>query len=293
MKSNGSMIGNTGTGDGTLLPQYDQAWADYFVKWITAYQGAGVPIWALTPQNEPLYVPTDYPGMAWTEATEADWVHNYLKPSLTAAALPQGILGYDHNWEATSFPQALLANSTSSGDISGLAWHCYDNASDPTVMTQLHNIDPTKAAYETECSPDTQPTDIIKYSTAEVGLLSAQNWAKGVALWNAALDSSNGPHLGGCTTCVPLVTIDATTSGSAVTSATVAKPNNYYQFGQISKFVKTGATHIASTVSAHGIVTAAFKNPDGQEVLVATNSSSGSVTFTTTWNGKGALRGSW
>ena len=111
-------------------------------------------------------------------------------------------------------------------------------------------------------------------------LLSTQNWAKGVILWNLALDSNGGPHIGGCAGCKGMITIDG---------STVTKNNIYYQFGQISKFVKVGATHIASTVNAHGIVTSAFKNPNGQEVLIATNTNTASTTFTTTWNGKGSF----
>jgi glucosylceramidase len=279
MKNTGSLVCHVGNTDGVLLAQYDQAWADYFVKWINAYQAAGVPIWGITPQNEPGYCPTDYPGMSWTEANEAAWVHSYLKPTLTAAGLNPVILGFDHNWDNPSFPQALLAGSTA-GDYAGIAWHCYDNGSDPTVMTQLHNAYPTFDQYETECSSDTNPTNIIPLSSAEVAILSAQNWARGVVYWNVALDPSNGPHLGGCTTCVPLVTVNG---------STYTLDNNYYQVGQLSQFVPAGSTHIASTVNAHGIVTVAFKRADGQEVLVATNRNSGSTTFEVTWNGQGSF----
>jgi glucosylceramidase len=157
-----------------------------------------------------------------------------------ATTLSQVILGYDHNWDNPSFPQALLSGSTAS-DYVGTAWHCYNNDSDPTVMTQQNNAFPTYDNYETECSSDRQPTNIIPLSSAEVALLSVQNWARGVAYWNVALDPNNGTHLGGCTTCVPLVTINA---------STVTLDNNYYQIGQASEFVPVGSTHIASTSSA-------------------------------------------
>lgn len=279
MKSNGSMVGNSGGVNATLLPQYYQGWADYFVKWINAYQAHGIHIFAVTPQNEPWYAPTDYPGMFWAVSDYGNWVHNYLKPSLNAAGLSQQILGFDHNWALDTFPQQLLGTSAA-GDVSGIAWHCYDNTSDPTSMTLVHNQNPSKDVYETECSSDTAPTDIIKYGTADMALLSTQNWAKSVVLWNLALDPSNGPHLGGCTSCTAPVTINGTS---------VTKNNVYYQFGQLAKFVKVGATHIASTVNAHGVFTSAFKNPNGQEVLVATNTNTASTTFTTTWNGKGSF----
>jgi len=278
MKSNGSMICNTGGGPASLVSGDYQAWADYYVKWINAYQANGIPIWAVTPQNEPLYCPTNYPGSSWDPSSEANWVHNFLKPDLANAGLSPLVLGFDHNWDALYFPQQL-ETSVAAGDLGGVAWHCYDNNSEPTQMSAIHN-QYGGDQYETECSSDTNPTDIIPYTTASMSLLSIQNWAKGIVLWNAALNSSNGPHLGGCTSCVPIVTID---------SGTYTKRNNYYQFGQLSKFVPVGATHIASTVNAHGVITAAFKNPNGQEELVATNPTAGSITFEVTWNGQGSF----
>ena len=293
MKSNGSMFGSTGGVNGTLLSTDYQAWADYFRDWIQAYQAGGIPIFAVTGQNEPQYAPAAYPGMYWANGTdEGNWIKNYLAPTLSAAGLSTSILDWDHNWDVPNFPQDEL--STASSNLVGVAWHCYDSGTataDPTNMTKVHNIDPTKGAYETECSSDTQPSSIIGYSTASMALLSVQNWAKSVVMWNAALDASSGPHLSGaCTNCAPLVTINPTVNGSGVVTAdSVTLDNNYYQLGQLSKFVPVGATHIGSTVNAHGIVTAAFKNPNGQEVLVATNTNSASTTFETTWNGQGSF----
>lgn len=278
MKSNGSMICNTGSGNASLLSTDYQAWADYFVKWVKAYQSNGVPIWGLTPQNEPLYCPTNYPGSSWDPASEANWVHNYLVPDLRNNGLSPTLLGFDHNMDALYFPQQL-DTSQAAGDFSGMAWHCYDNNSEPTMIAAIHN-QYGGDQYETECSSNTSPTDIIPYTTVSAALLTIQNWAKGFVMWNVALDPNNGPHLGGCTSCVPIVTIN----GSSYTL-----DNNYYQLGQLSKFVPVGATHISSTVDAHGIITAAFKNPNGQEELVATNPTSAAITFETTWNGQGSF----
>jgi len=278
MKSNGSMICNTGSGNASLLSTFYQAWADYFVKWIQAYQSNGIPIWAVTPQNEPLFCPTNYPGSSWDPASEANWVHNFLKPSLSAAGLSPAVIGFDHNWDALYFPQQLLT-SQAAGDFAAMAWHCYDNNSEPTMTAAIHNQYSGIDEYETECSSDTNPTDIIPYTTAQMALLSYQNWAKGIVLWNVALDQNNGPHLGGCMICVPVVT---------VVSNSYTLDNNYYQLGQISNFVPVGATRIASTVNAHGVFTAAFKNANGVEELIATNINAASATFEVTWNGQGS-----
>src|SRR5260370_18286281 len=79
--------------------------------------------------------------------------------------------------------------------------------------------------------------------------------------------------------CVPVVT---------VVSNSYTLDNNYYQLGQISNFVPVGATRIASTVNAHGVFTAAFKNANGVEELIATNINAASATFEVTWNGQGS-----
>src|SRR6266568_3067545 len=289
MKSNGSMICNTGSGPSSLQSQYYQAYADYFVKWIQAYQAQGVPIWAVTPQNEPLYCTTNYPGSSWASADEANWVHNYLMPDLAAHGLTTKVLGFDHNWDALWYPQQLLSGQAG-GDLYGIAWHCYDYNSDPTMMAVIHSQRPGIHQYESECSSNTGPTDIVPYHTAHMAALAIQNWAEGVELWNVALNSNNGPHLGGCPNCVPMVTINATTdSNGNVTSASYQLDNIYYQLGQFSKFVPVGATHIDSTVNAHGVLSAAFRKPNGQEVLVATNINSGTSTFEVTWNGQGSF----
>ena len=57
--------------------------------------------------------------------------------------------------------------------------------------------------------------------------------------WNIALDSTGGPHLGGCDTCTGLVTLQP--DGTVTTDA------EYYTIGHLSKFVKPGAVRIGST----------------------------------------------
>ena len=49
MKSN-----NDYSGQGYLLREYYQAWADYFVRFFEEYQAEGVQFWGLTAQNEPM-----------------------------------------------------------------------------------------------------------------------------------------------------------------------------------------------------------------------------------------------
>jgi glucosylceramidase len=258
MKTNGSMLGKVNDMTGTLNAVDYGPLAQYFVKFIQAYQAQGIPIFAVTPQNEPEYVPDSYPGMSWSASGENTFIKNNLSPALKGAGLPTKILGYDHNWDDTSFASTLLNDPTTRNDLAGIAWHCY--AGSPTAMTTIYAADPSVGAYETECATGAAVTPI---STPDLLIQSVQNYAKTVELWNIALDPNHGPHSGGCPDCLGVVTINQNTGN-------VTYSNDYYQIGQYSKFVMPGAFHIASN-SLVSLTDVAFKNPDGSKVLVVYN----------------------
>jgi glucosylceramidase len=273
MKTNGSMIGVANGQTGTLTSSAYGPLAQYFVKFIQAYQAQGIPIYAISPQNEPLYVPPDYPGMSWAANDESSFIKNNLAPALTNANLHPKILGYDHDWVGQSYAQTLLGDAATNNALAGIAWHCYNGS--PTAMTAVHNQYPNKEVYETECATGISITHI---STIDLLMQSVQNWSRAVELWNVALNTSHGPHTGGCTDCNGVATIDQNTGN-------VTYSNDYYLLGQFSKFVVPGAYHVsASTPSSGNISDVAFKNPDGSDVVVAHNGGNSSSTFNVTWN---------
>ncbi len=272
MKTNGSMYGTFNGRVGTLIPSDYSPLAQYFVKFIQAYRAQGIPIYAITPQNEPGYAPDNYPGMFFSASDESNFIKNYLSPALKKANLHPKIIPYDHNWSDPHYARTLLSDPATNGDIAGISWHCY--AGSPAVMSALHTLYPTKDAYETECATGASVTPI---STADLLMQSVQNWAKTVELWNIALNPNHGPHNGGCPDCLGVVTIDPATGS-------VSYSRDYYLVGQFSKFVVPGAYHIrANTLSS--LSTVAFKNPDGSKVVVVSNESMHSGTFRVGWNG--------
>jgi glucosylceramidase len=278
MKSSGSMIG------GTLNSANYQAYANYLVKFIQAYQAAGVPVALLTPQNEPEYSPGNYPGSTFTSAQETSFIANNLGPALASAGLSSKIIGYDHNWDDTGYPSAILSNSAAAQYTAGIAWHCY--AGSPSAQTTVHNAYPGKDAYFTECSGSQSSntantfSDSLDWQTENLIIGATRNWAKSVVTWNMALDPSGGPSLN-CTTCTAAVTVD-NGSGSATYNA------EYYVLGQASKFVKPGAVRIDSNTFGSGnIEDVAFKNPDGSTALIVLNANSSSAqTFGVSQNGQ-------
>jgi glucosylceramidase len=270
MKANGQMSNVNGAG--TLLSSSYAPLANYFVKFLQAYAAQGVNIYAITPQNEPGYSGS-YPNMNFSEANEASFVANNLGPALNQAGLHPVVLGVDFNTNVMSnFGVPLMNNAAAAQYLAGTAWHCY--AGNLGAMGSMHNSFPTKDIYETECS-----SGIAPQSTAETFIQSTRNWAKAATMWNIAEDTNNGPVIpGGCGACTPAVTINQSTGA-------ITYNLDYYVIGQFSKFVVPGAQRIASNTSG-SLDDVAFRNPDGSEALVVTNTSASQQTFTTSWHGQ-------
>ncbi|GAA2522348.1 ricin-type beta-trefoil lectin domain protein [Winogradskya humida] len=258
MKTNSALIG------GSLKDASIGDYTDYLVKFAQAYRDAGVPIGYLSVQNEPKFSPPGYPGMLMTADQQAR-VINALAPKLAAAGLSTRILGYDHNWDDTTYAQSV--NSAAGANVAGSAWHCY--AGDPAAQSTVHNAQPAKDLFFTECSgtesSDTSKTfgDSLWWQGRNLAIGATRNWAKTVTTWNMALNAQHGPVIGSCTNCTGVVTTDG---GSVSYNA------EYYVLGHLSKFVKPGAVRIDSTAVAQGgIENVAFRNPDGTIALVTVN----------------------
>ena len=83
MKSNKNL-----TGQGSLLPEFYQTWANYFVKFLDEYKKQGVEFWGLTAQNEPwdgLAPNFPFNAMGWTASMQREWIVNNLGPTLEVA----------------------------------------------------------------------------------------------------------------------------------------------------------------------------------------------------------------
>jgi glucosylceramidase len=277
MKTSDSMI------DGKLIDssRIYQAYARYLVKFVQAYQRAGVHVDYLTVQNEPQALERDnYPGtdLPWQQEAK---VIDALGPALRAAGLHTEILGYDHNWSLhpgdvgshqragedpePNYPYDLLGTQAARW-IAGTAYHCYSG--DPSAQTALRASFPDRDIFETECEGGD--------SSTMIGVM--RNWGRGAIDWNIALYQDHGPHQGGCGTCNGTVTVNSTTGQ-------VTYNDQYRDLEHFARFVPPGAVRIASTTDstsapAAPITSVAFTDPDHSTVLVARNTGSGTRPFT-------------
>lgn len=267
MKSSNSLI------KGKLNRASYPAFAQYFVKYLEAYRAAGVPIWAVTLQNEPLFQPKDYMGMGMSAEQQKELLRDYVGPAFEKAGLDTKIMVYDHNWDKPSYPATILNDAKAAHYAAGTAYHCY--AGNVSAQSLTHTRFPAKDIWETECSGGKWQKDHAFQQTAELVIGTTRNWSRSVVLWGLALDPQGNPHAGGCDTCRGVITVDASTQ-PAKFEPTV----DYYVLGQASKFVVPGAYRIASTdLEAKDLSNVAFLNADGSVVLLVLNKSAGSVTF--------------
>lgn len=274
MKSTDSMEG------GTLNSDAYGPYASYFVKFIQAYEAQGIPIYAVTVQNEPLYQPVGYPGMSFPPDQEANFIANYLAPAFAANDITTKILGYDHNWDTPSYPTTLLSDANTNAVLAGTAWHCY--AGTVEAQTQVYDADPTKDTYETECAGGQWEKNNGLPGTANLVIGAIRNWSQSIVRWGIALDPNGEPNLGtgaSCTQCRGVVTIDQNTGD-------VTYNGDYYGLGQTSKFLLPGAHHIDSSAGSNQVSDVAFKNPDGSKVLVVYNAATSRQRFDVQWGGQ-------
>jgi glucosylceramidase len=270
MKSSGAMIG------GTLLPSMYDAFANYFVKYIQAYAKAGIPVDYVSLQNEPLYVPADYPGMSMDGPTQLVVLRDHVLPAFSRNQITTRLLVYDHNWDRPDYPDAVLSDPAIAASplVAGTAWHGYGGT--PAAMLATGEKFAGKGQYQTEHSGGTWVNDQVREDFVEI-IQVMRNGGRAFVKWGLALDQNRGPHAGGCGTCTPLVTVN--------TSGALSYPIDFYTLGHFSRFVIPGARRVESTGAA-GISTVAFLNPDGSKALVTFNDTPAGVTFQVRWGGR-------
>lgn len=257
MKDGGSLI------KGRLRAEFYPAYARYFSRYLAAMTRAGLPVRWVSIQNEPHFEPLDYPGLRFDPPDRARFIGRFLGPLLAREAKGVGILDWDHNWDQPESPLAVLGDPPAARHVAGVAWHCY--AGDVAAMERVRAAHPDKQVFLTECSGGewTPGWQGLGWMVDNLIIAPSRFGSRGTMLWNLALDTTHGPHKGGCGDCRGVVTIDRRTGA-------FTRNLEYYVLGHVSRFVRRGARRIASS-QAGSITNVAFRNPEGSLVLVAHN----------------------
>ena len=258
---------------GHLLPAYYSAYANYFVKYIKGMESEGIPIHAVTLQNEPEN-PGNTPSMTMTSTEQATFVKSYLGPAFQVAGIKTKIIVFDHNCDHPNYPIEVLSDPAANEFIDGSAFHLYQG--DISALTTVHERFPSKNIYFTEQWTSGQGDfgGDLRWHLKNVVIGATRNWARTVLEWNLANDENFLPHTGdgGCNLCQGAFTING---GTGMISRNVS----YYIIAHASSFVPPGSVRIGSNMLMV-LPNVAFKTPAGKKVLIVLNDSESDRDFT-------------
>jgi glucosylceramidase len=269
MKTNGQM--NQG---GKLLPEYRQAWADYYVRYIQEYAKEGITIWGLTVQNEPAATQT-WDSCVYTAEDERDFVRDYLGPTLEKAGLGHiKVIIWDHNRDKMyERAKVVLDDPQASKYVWGVGFHWY--CGDYFDNVQLtHDVYPDKALIFTEGCQEGGPK-IGSWALGEKYARSIiqdfNRWTAAWVDWNLILDETGGPNHVGNFCSAPII---ADTKTGAI-----LYQSSYFYIGHFARFIRPGARRVACANSDRNLEATAFLNTDGTVAVVGMNRTDDPIDF--------------
>ena len=259
----------------TLKREYYQLFADYLVKSIQAYEAHGIPIYAITDQNEPtathgiaaMYMNTD---------NHATMINVYLKPSLEKAGLDTKVMCWDFNTGASG--QTLLGKTFSS--IDAMCFHTYND--DFSEIQEVHEMFPDLPIYITEAAGRTQ-SNAARFFRQMDWLFKSQLIGSGAhILWNICLDEAYGPALvddeGKSVNIMGIGMLEWNRQ-----EKTVAYLEDFYALAHFSKFIRPGAVRVDSTDTRSNfkglVANAVYRNENGTMTAVICNENTAENTF--------------
>lgn len=258
---------------GKLLPAYYQSWANFYVKFIKAYEKEGVPLWGLTVQNEPMAAQR-WESCKYTAQEEKDFVKKYLGPTLQKNGMGhKKLIIWDHNRDLLyQRASTFLEDAEAAKYVWGIGFHWYETWSKAGPQFEnvrlTHQAFPDKNLLFTEgCNESYDANKVNDWALGErygVSMINDFNAGTvGFTDWNILLDEKGGPnHVGNF--CFAPVHADTHTGAITYTNA-------YYYIGHFSKFIQPGAKRIASSASRDKLLTTAFRNPNGTIAIMVMN----------------------
>lgn len=267
MKSNNSMLKG-----GRLLPENRDLWASYIVKFVQAYEKAGIPLWGLSVQNEPMATQT-WESMLYTAEEETRFLGDHLGPALARAGMgDKKVIVWDHNRDLLPQRAAhIMSDPKARPYVWGIGFHWYETWAKGQPMHR--NVAAVHAAYPDVKLLMTEAT-VEKFDPARL-----QDWANGERYgseimadlnagaagwidWNMLLDSQGGPnHVGNY--CFAL--LHASDDGQLIYTP------SYAYMGHFTRYIKPGARRVGATTSRSTLDTVAFRNGDGKLAVVVMN----------------------
>lgn len=260
---------------GKLLPEYYDAWAKYYAKFIKAYEQEGIPVWGLTIQNEPMAVQR-WESCIYTAEEERDFLKNHLGPVLEQEGLgDKNIVVWDHNRDLITHRANTIFDDPEAAKYAwGTGFHWYETwrGGEPMFdnLTKIMEAYPDKKLLFTEgCNESFDSTKYQYWPNAErYGRSMINDFNRGTAGWtdwNILLDETGGPNHVGNLCFSP---IHANTKSDSL----IYTPS-YFYLGHFSKYIRPGAKRVSTVSSVSFLISTSFINENGKMATVVMNSS--------------------
>lgn len=282
MKSNDSILG------GIFLPEYAGVYAKYLRMAVQAFEAQGVPLYAVTTQNEPMS--SDFPNNnRGTPCTRFTWrlqrpVLLALRGEFDAHGIGTRIWAYDHNYDmAEVFVDPLLADGEVRAAIDGVAFHPYRG--DPAVLSKYDELYPEMPLYSTEKT-------VHGPGGMDEMLRQLRHGARCYILWSFFEDTYGGPHqligtafkYSQCRKGQPTISM---VHSDPVDGDDWDTSGDFGLFAQFSRFLQRGMRRIGCSYGHKKWVTAtAFQGEDGHTAVVAVNQTGTAQSFLLRCGGK-------
>jgi glucosylceramidase len=257
--------------NGQLNPDHYQDYAEYFVRWIKAFEDHGIKIWAVTPQSDPLFrAGCASMFMPWQQ--QANFIKTALGPKL--ASSDTKIYCYDYNYDYAfmedqmHYPLKIYEDPEASKYVAGCAWHGYrDN---PGELEYIREANPDKEMIFTEVAIQKQGRSMpwqLLLDMRGIVLDAINNGCRSYISWNYLLDMDGNPYqkTGACPDCIGAIDIEKD-------YRVMHHNSHYYCASHFSAVLRYGARRVQVTASSElGLAYTAFENPDGSLALVVMN----------------------
>jgi len=276
MKDNNNMLKG-----GKLLPEFYQSWANYYTKFIKAYQSEGITVWGISIQNEPMAIQR-WESCIYTAEEEKDFLTNFLGPTMEREGLSdKKIIVWDHNRDLMNQrANTILGDPDAAKYVWGVGFHWYESWSGGEQMfNNVKNVNesyPDKNLIFTEgCADSFTPEGYQSWENAErYGLSMINDFNNGTVAWtdwNILLDETGGPnHVQNF--CFAPIHADIKTGELIYTPA-------YYYIGHFSKFIRPNAKRLSTACSRSQLQSTAFINENGKIVSIVMNQSDNDIKY--------------
>lgn len=274
MKTNESPIRG-----GSLKEEYKEIWARYYAKYIKAMAEEGIQISAISVQNEPKALQS-WESCYYSSKDEQEFIEKYLAPILEEEGLSHiKIIIWDHNKERVYDRAKKIFESEAVRQrvwAVGHHWYSGDHFDGMRLVHEQFG----KVLISTEiCGSINEDALSLAERYGKELCGDFNNFTAGFCDWNLLLSDQGGPFHNRSEKSVACagIVLEDKSCGCHAPVLFDTKKNEliytpiYYYIGHFSRFIERGAKRIATTKYSEKIYTVAFKNPNGQLVLILMN----------------------